>query len=126
MYIVSFSRSPVFCVLFAPLLGRCLLADSAANHHSDVMMFCQFSDVPAVFEDSRLLCVCAPCQCTLCSNVVSVLCSTPVISRCLMYLVLVSHALSCDLDLFIDLFFGYSCIELFVKDKADVRVGVSV
>ncbi len=33
---------------------------------------------------------------------------------------------SCDLDLFIDLFFGYSCIELFVKDKADVRVGVSV
>ncbi len=38
--------------LFAPLLGRCLLADSTANHHSDVMMFCQSADVPAVFEDS--------------------------------------------------------------------------
>ncbi len=33
---------------------------------------------------------------------------------------------SCDFDLFIDLLFGYSCIELFVKDNADLHVGVSV
>ncbi len=52
VYIVYFSRSPVFVFLFAPLLGRCLLADSTANHRSDVMMRCQSADVPAVFEDS--------------------------------------------------------------------------
>ncbi len=47
-----FSLSCLSVFLFAPLLGRCLLADSTANHHSDVMMFCQSADVPAVFEDS--------------------------------------------------------------------------
>ncbi len=33
-----FSLSCLSVFLFAPLLGRCLLADSTANHHSDVMM----------------------------------------------------------------------------------------
>ncbi len=47
-----FSLSCLSVFLFAPLLDRCLLADSTANHHSDVMMFCQSADVPAVFEDS--------------------------------------------------------------------------
>ncbi len=126
-YIVYFSRSPVFCVLFAPLLGRCSLADSTANHHSDVTMFCQFFDVPAVFEDSSWLCVCAPCQRTLCSNMVSGLRSNvsclPMLNvSCLSE----SCFVSCDFDLFIDLLFGYSCIELFVKDNADLHVGVSV
>ncbi len=47
-----FSLSCLSVFLFAPLLGWCLLADSTANHHSDVMMFCQSADMPAVFEDS--------------------------------------------------------------------------
>ncbi len=88
-----FSLSCLSVFLFAPLLGRCSLADSTANHHSDVMMFCQSADVPAVFEDSSWLCVCAPCQRTLCSNAVSGLCSTPVVPWCLTYLVFLSHTL---------------------------------
>ncbi len=38
VYIVLFLALLSFGVPFAPLLGRCLLADSTANHHSDVMM----------------------------------------------------------------------------------------
>ncbi len=121
-YIVYFSCSPVFWALFVLLLGR---YDSTANHHSDVTMLCQFSDVPRVFEDSSCLCVCAPCQRTLCSNAVSGLRSNtsclPMINvSCL------SHALCHVILIYLYSIFCSSCIEFFVKDNADVHVGVSV
>ncbi len=45
-----------FLLLCAPLLDRCLLADSTANHHSDVVIFYQSADVPAL--STRVDCVC--------------------------------------------------------------------
>ncbi len=68
---------------------------------------CQSAGVPAAFEDASWLCVCAPCQRTLCTNTVSSLCSTPIVYRCLMYLL--SWVMLCVVryDLFIDLFLVY-------------------
>ncbi len=110
----------ILCILFiflaliffllhcAPLLGLCLLADSTANHHSDVMMFCQSAEVPAVFEDLRWLwCVCATPACLVlqrgqqfhvharCLSMLNVSC----LKRVMFCVVL--------FDLFIDLIFGY-------------------
>ncbi len=67
----------LFCFslfLFAPLLGQCLLADSTANHHSDVMMSANLLACQ-LYLRTRVDCVSVrPCQRTLCSNAVSSLC----------------------------------------------------
>ncbi len=99
-----FSLSCLSLFLFTPFLGRLFIGwldcQSSFWRH-DV---CQSAGVPAVFEEASWLCVCAPCQRTLCSNAVSSLCSTPIVYRCLMYLVLwVIHCVV-RCDLFIDLF----------------------
>ncbi len=47
-----------FLLLCAPLLDRCKLADSTANHHSDVVIFYQSADVPALSTRVDCVCVC--------------------------------------------------------------------
>ncbi len=129
MCIFCFSLSCLSVFLFAPLLGRCLLADSTANHHSYVMIVCQSAGVPAVFEDASWLCVGAPCQRTLCANS---LCgqqfvfdtnSLPMLNvSCLM-----SHALCCAIwSIYRSVPCLLTCIEFCVEDNADARIGVSV
>jgi len=118
-----FSLSCLSVFLFAPLLGRCLLADSTANHHSDVMMSanqlaCQ------LYLRTRVDCV--DCQRTLCSNTVSSLCSSPIVYRCLMYLV--SRVMLCCAiwSIYRSVPCLLTCIEFCVEDNADARIGVSV
>jgi len=98
------SRSPVFRCSFYSISRSVFIGwldcQSSFWRH-DV---CQSAGVPAVFEDASWLCVCAPCQRTLCSNAVSSLCSTPIVYRCLMYLVLWVILCVVRCDLFIDLF----------------------
>ncbi len=52
-----FSLSCLSVFLFAPLLGRCLLADSTANHHSDVMMSANLLACQ-LYLRTRVDCVC--------------------------------------------------------------------
>ncbi len=56
--LVCFSLSCLSVFLFAPLLGRCLLADSTANHHSDVMMSANLLACQ-LYLRTRVDCVCA-------------------------------------------------------------------
>ncbi len=57
VYIVLFLALLSFGVPFAPLLGRCLLADSTANHHSDVMMSANLLACQ-LYLRTRVDCVC--------------------------------------------------------------------
>ncbi len=73
VYIVLFLALLSFGVPFAPLLGRCLLADSTANHHSDVMMSanqlaCQ------LYLRTRVDCVCVRLASVPCAPTRSAVC----------------------------------------------------
>ncbi len=135
--IVTFRVCFVYIVLFLALLSYCVPFCSTSRSvfigwldcqssfwHHDV---CQSAGMPAVFEDASWLCVGAPCQRTLCSNAVSSLCLTPIVYRCLIYFVLCVMLCVVRCDLFIDLVLWLlTCIEFFVEDNADARIGVSV
>ncbi len=116
--LVTFRVCFGYSVLFLALLSFCVPFCSTSRSVFIGWLDCQSSfwrhDVlPICWRASCIwglgswLCVCAPCQHTLCSNAVSSLCSTPIVYRCLMYLVLWDMLCVVRCDLFIDLFFGY-------------------
>ncbi len=68
-----FSLSCLSVFLFAPLLGLCLLADSTANHHSDVMMSANLLACQ-LYLRTRVDCVCVRLASVPCAPMRSAVC----------------------------------------------------
>ncbi len=112
--------------LFAPLLGWCLLADSTANHHSDVMMSANLLACQ-LYLRTRVDCVCVRHASVPCAPTRSAVCVRHQLStdaQCILSYGVMLCVVRCDIYRFV--LWLLICIEFFVEDNADARIGVSV